>query len=243
MKRSNDRAPGELRPTRIEVGYTENPAGSVLITVGNTRVFCTATIEERVPHHCLQAEHGWVTAEYNMLPGSTHTRSRRERMRVGGRTYEIQRLIGRSLRAIINLKALGMRTIWIDCDVLQADGGTRCASITGAYVALEVAVDHLLDKKLIKNSPLSDSLAAVSCGLVDGAPLLDLEYREDVGASVDMNVVMTGSGQLVEVQATGEEATFTREELDVLLSMAADGIVELTEIQVAAKTAHGDGEI
>jgi ribonuclease PH len=222
-----------LRPIQIETGYTTNPAGSVLIHMGQTMVLCTVHVGESVPRFLLGSGKGWVTAEYSLLPGSTQTRNDREAAKgsVKGRTQEIQRLIGRSLRAVTDLSALGERALYVDCDVLQADGGTRTAAITGAYVALACACKRLVDAGLLERSPLRDSIAAISVGLVGDQILLDLPYEEDARADVDMNVVMTGSGKLVEVQGTGEEATFDRAQLDAMLDLATAGIAELTELQ------------
>jgi ribonuclease PH len=233
MKRFDGRAPDELRPIQIELGFTENPAGSVLIRTGKTIVLCTATLEKSVPGWLRGSGKGWVTAEYSMLPGSTDTRSEREAQRgkLSGRTQEIQRLIGRSLRAVIDLNALGERAIYIDCDVLQADGGTRTASVTGGYVALAAACKRLVEVGLVKQSPLHDSVAAISVGVLEGEILLDLPYAEDSRAEVDMNVVQTGSGRLVEVQGTGEGGTFDRKLLDRMLDVAEKGIAELAAIQ------------
>jgi len=213
-------------------GYTKHAAGSVLIRAGDTVVLCTASVESKVPDWMVGKGRGWVTAEYGMLPGSTKPRKRRDVLKVDGRTTEIQRLIGRSLRAIVNLDQLGERTIAIDCDVLQADGGTRTASITGAMIALADAVQsvrHLLPDP--QQLPITDSIAAVSVGIVEGQPVLDLDYHEDVDASVDMNVVMTGNGRFVEVQGTGEEATFSEEELTALIALARHGITQLKQLQ------------
>jgi ribonuclease PH len=238
MTRHDGRAPDALRPITIKSDFTEQPMASVLIQAGRTMVLCTASVEEEVPRW-MKGEpvvRGWITAEYAMLPASTNTRSRRESTagKVGGRTQEIQRLIGRSLRAVADLEKLGGRTITIDCDVLQADGGTRTASITGGFVALALAVQRLHDKGLITELPLVDTVAAISCGIVGGAELLDLPYVEDAAAEVDMNVVMTGSGRLIEVQGTGEESTFTRAQLNGLLDLAEGGVRALTQIQRAA---------
>jgi ribonuclease PH len=221
---------------RLLPDFTENPLASVLIEMGRTKVLCTVCEEARVPRWLQGQGRGWITAEYSMLPGSTDTRSDREaaRGKLSGRTMEIQRLIGRSLRAVADLSALGERTLWVDCDVLQADGGTRCASITGAYVALALGVRRLLRSRLLERDPLRDSVAAVSAGVVDGDVVLDLPYEEDARAAVDMNVVATGSGRFVEVQGTGEECTFSREELDGLTHVALAGIGELTRLQEAA---------
>jgi ribonuclease PH len=227
--RSAGRAADALRPVSLQRGYTQHAEGSVLVSFGATRVLCTASVEEKVPPHKRGSGEGWVTAEYGMLPRSTHTRSDREaaKGKQSGRTQEIQRLIGRSLRAVFDLKALGERTIALDCDVLQADGGTRTAAITGAYVAAHDAVGWLLAQGRINHSPLRDAVAAVSVGIVQGTPLLDLEYTEDSACDTDMNVVMTGSGGFVEVQGTAEGAAFSRAEMDALLALAAQGIGEL----------------
>lgn len=230
--RHDGRRPNQLRPVKIKRKYTRTSPGSVLIQAGATTVLCTASIEEAVPAWMKGKGRGWVTAEYNMLPGSTSPRKRRERDgKLDGRTSEIQRLIGRSLRAITNLDALGERSITVDCDVLEADGGTRTASITGAFLALADALHTL---KGLPGAPLTDSVAAISVGMVDGRALLDLDYLEDVDAEVDMNVVMTGRGRFVEVQGTGEEATFTEQELTTLVKLARGGIAELNELQRAA---------
>jgi len=229
MPRSFNRAANQLRPVVITRNFTKHAEGSVLIAMGNTKVLCTASIEERVPPHKKGSGEGWVTAEYGMLPRSTHTRSDREaaRGKQSGRTQEIQRLIGRSLRCVVDLKKLGERQITIDCDVLQADGGTRCASITGAYVALKDAIAILLEKGLVKESPLIDSIAAVSVGIGSDGPLLDLDYVEDSSCETDMNVVMTGSGKFVEIQGTAEGVPFSRADMDSLVGLAEKGIAEL----------------
>lgn len=236
MKRFDGREAFELRPVKLTRGFTHIPEGSVLIEVGQTRVICTATVEEKVPLFKKGTGSGWVTAEYSMLPRATQTRNPREssKGKLTGRTMEIQRLIGRALRSVVDLKKLGERTIWLDCDVIQADGGTRTASITGAYVALVDAVNHLLAKGLIKDNPILDSLAAVSVGKVDGVALLDLAYEEDSKAEVDMNVVMTGQGKFVEIQGTAEDIPFGREELNQFLELAEKGIQELMGMQKAA---------
>ncbi|MCW3027957.1 MAG: ribonuclease [Solirubrobacterales bacterium] len=228
-ERSYGRAADELRPTTIEPGFVRTAAGSALISVGETRVICTASVQESVPRWMDGRGRGWVTAEYGMLPASTGERKQRDatRGRQDGRTVEIQRLIGRSLRGVIDFQALGERTIYLDCDVLQADGGTRCASITGAYVALSLAAARLQGAGKLKQSPLNGSVAAVSCGMIDGRPLLDLDYPEDSTAEVDANVVMTGEGGLVEVQATAERTPLSRAHLDELLALAAAGIEQL----------------
>ncbi len=233
MKRSDGRGFDELRSIEIQVGFVENPTGSALIRVGRTLVLCTVHLGETVPAFLRGTGRGWVTAEYSMLPGSTDTRTEREvaRGRVSGRSQEIQRLIGRSLRAVTDMEALGERCLYVDCDVLQADGGTRTAAITGGYVALGAACRRLLEGSAIKRNPLRDSVAAVSVGIVGGEVLLDLPYEEDARAEVDMNVVMTGAGRLVEVQGTGEEGTFSREDLDRMLDLAARGIAEIAAAQ------------
>lgn len=234
--RSHDRGPAALRPVTIEPGFVRPAAGSALISCGETRVICTASVEESVPRWMVGRGRGWVTAEYGMLPASTGQRKARASSRGGpdGRTVEIQRLIGRSLRGVVDFEALGERTIHIDCDVLQADGGTRCASITGGFVALALACAGLRDAGALTRSPLNGTIAAVSCGVVDGVPLLDLDYVEDSSAEVDANVVMTGDGGLVEVQATAERTPLSRAHLDDLLALAEQGIVKLREAQAAA---------
>nr|WP_203415304.1 ribonuclease PH [Candidatus Scalindua japonica] len=234
--RKDGRKPDEMRPVLIERNYTKFSQGSVLIQVGNTKVICTASVDDNVPPHKKNSGQGWVTAEYSLLPGSTPKRVSREssRGKVGGRTHEIQRLIGRSMRAVVNLSAIGERTIWIDCDVIQADGGTRVASITGAYVALVDAINWLKDNVGITGEPLSGSVAAVSVGVVDSVPLLDLCYEEDVSADVDMNVVLTGEGKYIELQGTAEKQTFSEEELAQMIGQAKKGISELTLIQKEA---------
>jgi ribonuclease PH len=222
-----------LRPIKITRGYIKHAEGSALIEVGDTRVICTATVEDGVPAFLRDKGRGWVTAEYAMLPRSARSRIAREssKGKVGGRTHEIQRLIGRSLRAVVDLAAVGQRTVWIDCDVIQADGGTRTASISGAYVALAEAFRRLLKEGRIERDPLADRLAAVSVGIVDGKPVLDLTYAEDSTAEVDMNVVMTGRGRFVEVQGTAEGAPFGERDLASLLALARRGIRQLLEIQ------------
>src|SRR5687767_4502061 len=234
--RTDGRNDDVLRDIRITRGYQTWPAGSVLIEFGNTRVLCAASVTEGVPRWRSGSGLGWVTAEYAMLPSSTHTRSDRESVkgRTGGRTHEISRLIGRSLRAVIDYKSLGENTIVLDCDVLQADGGTRTAAITGAYVALADACAHLGAKNALAGEPLLGSVAAVSVGIIDGEPRLDLPYEEDVRAETDMNVVMTGDGRFVEVQGTAEGEPFDRALLDALLTLATSGCAELTELQKAA---------
>ena len=233
IHRQHDRAPASLRPVTITRNFTKHAEGSVFIEMGDTKVLCTASVLEKVPPHKRGSGEGWVTAEYGMLPRSTHTRSDREaaRGKQSGRTQEIQRLIGRSLRTIVDLTQLGERTIHIDCDVLQADGGTRTASITGAYVALTDAVNWLIAQGKISASPLTDSVAAISVGIVEGVPLLDLDYIEDSSCDTDMNVVMTGKGGFVEIQGTAEGVPFTDVELNALLGLARAGIAELTDKQ------------
>ena len=233
LTRLNGRRPAELRPVRIQRRYTKHAEGAVLVEFGDTRVLCTASIEERVPPFLKDSGRGWVTAEYGMLPRSTNTRTEREaaRGKQSGRTQEIQRLIGRSLRAVVDLASLGQRTVHIDCDVLQADGGTRTAAITGAFVALWDATAWLKDKKLITQNPIHDHVAAVSVGIAGGTPMLDLDYSEDSACGCDMNVVMTGAGSFVEVQGTAEGEAFSRAELDRLLDLAARGIAELIRHQ------------
>jgi ribonuclease PH len=231
--RSDGRKDKQLRPVTITPGYLKHADGSVLIEVGDTRVICTAKLEDRVPPFLRNSGKGWITAEYGMLPGSSQTRVAREssRGKVGGRTHEIQRLVGRSLRAIADLKIFGEKTVWIDCDVIQADGGTRTASITGAYVALVEAARRWLKTGIVEKMPVRDSVAAVSIGVVEGKVLLDLNYEEDSRAEVDMNIVMTGSGKFIEVQGTAEHVPFTKKKLDRMTEIAAEGIRELLKIQ------------
>jgi ribonuclease PH len=235
-ERSHGRGAGELRPVTIQRDFVATATGSALISCGETRVICTASIQESVPRWMTGRGTGWVTAEYGMLPASTGDRKARDitKGRADGRTVEIQRLIGRSLRGVVDFKALGERTVYIDCDVLTADGGTRCAAITGGYVALELAFQRLVAEGKLKQAPLTGSLAAVSCGIVDGTPLLDLDYAEDSTAEVDANVVMTGDGGLVEVQATAERTPLSRAHLDELLALAQHGIDGLRAAQAAA---------
>jgi ribonuclease PH len=237
--RTQNRAADALRPVTITRGYTVHAEGSVLIEFGATKVLCTASVEERVPPHKRGSGEGWVTAEYGMLPRATHTRSDREaaRGKQSGRTQEIQRLIGRSLRAVFDLKLLGERTIQLDCDVLQADGGTRTAAITGAFVAAQDAVNGLLAAGKIKQSPITAPVAAISVGIVQGTPLLDLEYVEDSACDTDMNVVMTGAGHFVEVQGTAEGVAFSRAEMTALLDLAEKGVAELMALQQQALAA------
>ncbi|MEY3352078.1 MAG: ribonuclease PH [Burkholderiaceae bacterium] len=239
MNRPSQRQARDLRPITITRSFTKHAEGSVLIEFGDTKVLCTASVLEKVPPHQKGSGEGWVTAEYGMLPRSTHTRSDREaaRGKQSGRTQEIQRLIGRALRSVFDLKRLGERTIHLDCDVLQADGGTRTAAITGAYVAARDAVNRLLHQKLITSDPIIDSVAAISVGIYQGVPVLDLDYAEDSDCDTDMNVVMTGRGGMIEVQGTAEGAAFSRSELDALLNLAQVGIEELTRIQKNALAA------
>jgi ribonuclease PH len=233
MTRSYARGPDELRPVTIEPGFVRTATGSALISMGETRVICTASVQNSVPRWMAGSGRGWVTAEYAMLPASTGDRKQRDisKGRLDGRSVEIQRLIGRSLRGVVDFAALGERSIFIDCDVLQADGGTRCASITGGLVALRLACERLLAEGALTGSPLTGTVAAVSCGIVDGVPLLDLDYSEDSSAEVDANVVMTGEGGLVEVQATAERTPLSRAHLDDLLALAARGIEQLRTAQ------------
>ena len=233
--RSDHRPPNQLRDTKLTPDYLDHPEGSVFIEAGRTRVICTASVEDRVPQFLRNTGKGWVTAEYGMLPRATNTRMQRESTagKVGGRTQEIQRLIGRSLRSVINLHALGERTIWIDCDVIQADGGTRTASITGSFVALALAIEKLRERDVIRTIPLSDYVAATSVGIVDGEALLDLAYDDDSRADVDMNIVKTGNGRFIEVQGTAEAMPFGRDALMTLLDLADHGIKQLVEKQRA----------
>ncbi len=234
--RPSGRAPEDLRPVQFVTRYTKHAAGSVLAEFGETRVLCTASVENRVPPWMRGSGRGWVTGEYGMLPGSTHTRSAREaaRGKQSGRTQEIQRLIGRSLRAAMNLEALGERTVTLDCDVLQADGGTRTAAISGAYVALALAMHDLCQRKAIKKNPLHGHIAAVSVGIYKGTPVLDLDYDEDSAAETDMNVVMNEAGRFIEVQGTAEGHAFSRDEFDAMLELAGRGIAEIIEQQNVA---------
>ena len=231
--RSDGRKPSQLRPLKITPSYIKTADGSVLIEMGDTRVICTAKLEERVPPFLRNSGKGWITAEYGMLPGSSQQRIGREssRGRVGGRTHEIQRLIGRSLRSVADLKSLGERSVWIDCDVIQADGGTRTASITGAYIALMEAVRVWRERGILSADPVKDAVAAVSIGIVDGKILLDLCYEEDSKADVDMNFVMTGSGKFIEVQGTAESAPFTKKQMERMAEIAHQGIKELLQAQ------------
>ena len=241
MKRLDGRGSKALRPVKIRRNYLKHAEGSVLIEVGDTKVICSASVEERVPPFLRNTGKGWVTAEYSMLPRSTHTRTSRDSLtgRGGGRAFEIQRLIGRSLRSVTDLSAFGEKTIWIDCDVIQADGGTRTASITGAYVALVDAFQKMVRNGSIEKVPVKDSVAGISVGKVEGEVLLDLNYEEDSKAEVDMNVVMTGSGKFVEIQGTAEGGVFTKKEMDELMVIAQNGIKVLTRIQ--KKSLEGKG--
>lgn len=235
--RADGREPVQLRPVHIEPNYLKHPEGSVLISVGDTKVICAASIEDRVPPFMRGEGKGWITAEYSMLPRATEQRNIREssKGKVSGRTMEIQRLIGRALRAIVDLSAIGERTVWIDCDVIQADGGTRTASITGAFVAMAFALNKLAEKKALAKFPIIDFLAATSVGILKNNQIvLDLNYVEDSNAQVDMNIVMTGNGEFVELQGTGEEATFSQQELLELLGVAQEGLMELFEYQKKA---------
>jgi len=233
QKRTDQRTPDQMRPVRIETNYLLTAEGSALISVGNTRVLCAATVEDTVPQFLRNSGKGWVTGEYSMLPRSTATRTPREvtKGRPSGRTLEIQRLIGRSLRTIVDLEALGERTVIVDCDVIQADGGTRTASITGAYVAMIIALRKLVAFKALKTLPVKDSVSAVSVGIVRGVPMLDLNYEEDSQAEVDMNLVMTGSGRFIELQATGEKAAFDDAQLAALVALGRTGLGQLLELQ------------
>lgn len=236
MPRSFDRTPNDLRPVTLEVGVNRYAEGSCLVSFGYTRVLCTASVEKGVPPFLKNKGLGWITAEYSMLPRATHTRTKRERDKTGGRTAEIQRLLGRGLRAAVDFRALGEQTIMLDCDVLQADGGTRTASLTGAYVALAIAIRKLQARgdMSTSNDPLVDSVAAVSVGMREGRHLLDLDYEEDSGCEVDMNVIMTGGGKFVEVQGTAETKPFERQDMDAMTLLAAEGIKKLTQLQKAA---------
>jgi len=230
MKRE-DRNNNEIRKTIVEKDYLLHADGSVLISTGNTKVICSAKVEEKVPRFLKDEKKGWVTAEYSMLPAATEERFRRERNKISGRTMEIQRLIGRSLRAVVDLEKLGERTIWIDCDVIQADGGTRTASITGAFIAMSLAIEKLIDDGILTENPITDYMAAVSVGKIEGEVMLDLCYKEDSNADVDMNVVMTGKRKFVEIQGTAEEGVFDKDELDEFLKYAESGILKLIEVQ------------
>ncbi|NLP36836.1 MAG: ribonuclease PH [Firmicutes bacterium] len=229
--RIDGRSAKQIRPLKITPNYLKAPEGSALIELGDTKVICTASVEEKVPPFLRGLGQGWVTAEYAMLPRATDVRTQRERGKISGRSLEIQRLIGRSLRSVVDLNALGERTIWMDCDVIQADGGTRTASISGAFVALYLALSKLVAAGTLEELPISDYLAAISVGIVENELLLDLSYEEDSKAQVDMNIVMTGSGQLVEVQGTAEGAPFSRQTMNEMLDLAAMGISEIVEAQ------------
>ncbi|AEF93499.1 Ribonuclease PH [Desulfotomaculum nigrificans CO-1-SRB] len=233
MERVDGRTPGQIRPVKITANYNKYAEGSVLIEIGDTRVICTATVEDRVPPFLKGLGKGWVTAEYSMIPRATGTRTAREaaKGKLSGRTMEIQRLIGRALRSVVDLEALGERMVTMDCDVIQADGGTRTSSITGAYVAMILALNKLVEQGMLEKIPVNDFIAATSVGIVNGTPVLDLCYAEDSAAEVDMNVVLTGTGRFVEIQGTGEEATFSRDEMNQLLDLAAAGIKELIKVQ------------
>lgn len=233
MIRIDNRMYDELRPIKVTLDFIKHAEGSVLIEAGNTKVICTATVDEKVPPFLKGSGKGWITSEYSMIPASTMQRKPREasRGRVEGRTHEIQRLIGRALRSVVNLEKLGERTIWIDCDVIQADGGTRTASITGSFIALAFALKGLMDKGCINEFPIDSYIAAISVGIVDGQPLLDLCYEEDSTASVDMNIVMTDKGEYVEIQGTGEQNPFTMEQMQQLLDLGKTGIIQLINIQ------------
>jgi len=234
--RAHDRSPASLRPVTLETGVNRYAEGSCLVSFGHTKVLVTVSLEEGVPGFLKGKGQGWVTAEYGMLPRATHTRGRREAAvgKQSGRTQEIQRLIGRSLRAVVDLKALGERQFVVDCDVIQADGGTRTAAITGAWVALKQTFDYLLAEGVLKRDPMLDQVAAISCGVIDGEPRLDLDYEEDSGAEADSNFVLTGAGQIVEIQATGEKRGFSQAEFEALFSLARAGVVELCGLQKAA---------
>jgi ribonuclease PH len=233
--RSFNRGPSQARPVQFTPRFTKTPAGSVLVEFGDTRVLVTASVEDGVPNWMRgQRGHGWITAEYSLLPGSTHDRTRRERNNTSGRTQEIQRLIGRSLRSVVDSKLLGERTITVDCDVIQADGGTRTASVTGGFVALKLAIDKLLRENRIKTNPVRENVAAISVGIVDGQVLVDLDYSEDLRADVDMNVVMNSSGNIVEIQGTAEKASFSRAQLDQMIEVAQAAIFDIFQEQNAA---------
>jgi ribonuclease PH len=240
VSRRADRRADQLRPVTLTRDFLRHPEGSVLVEFGDTKVICTASLEEKVPPFLKGSAQGWVTAEYAMLPRSTNTRTPRENRGPSGRSQEIQRLVGRALRAVVERAKLGERTFWIDCDVIQADGGTRTAAITGAYVALADALGRLVAANVLPRLPLRDCVAAISVGVVQGSPLLDLDYAEDSSADVDMNVVMTGSGEFIEVQGTAEQVPFRRELLDGLLEVAARGIGQLVGLQRRALAARGE---
>lgn len=241
MTRNEGRAHDEMRKVKVVKNFIKYPAGSVLIQVGNTKVSCTATVENKVPPFLRDKKTGWVTAEYSMMPSSTHTRTTREasRGKLSGRTQEIQRLIGRSLRTVVDLDQLGERTIWIDCDVIQADGGTRCASITGAFIALAMACKKLKKEKVIESIPIKDYVAAVSVGIANGENILDLDYSEDSNADVDLNIVKTGSGGFVEIQGTAEKEPFSDKQMASLLALADKGVKELIAAQKTVLGSEG----
>lgn len=245
MERENNRTKEELRPVKITRNYIMHPDGSVLIEVGNTKVICTATVEDKVPPFLKGTGKGWISAEYSMIPGSTKTRKPRDinKLKLDGRTQEIQRLIGRSLRAVVDLESIGERTVWIDCDVIQADGGTRTASITGSFVAMTEAIYKLYKNSEIEKMPVKSFVSAVSVGMTDGEAIIDLNYEEDSGADVDMNIVMTDKGEFIEIQGTGEEATFTHKDLMSLISLASKGCKELNDLQSKALGEEIIGEI
>jgi ribonuclease PH len=238
--RHDGRRPDQLRPVTLSRDYLRHPEGSVLVEFGDTKVICTASLEDKVPPFLKGQGKGWVTAEYGMLPRSTNTRSNRERSGPSGRSQEIQRLVGRSLRSVVEMAKLGERTIWVDCDVIQADGGTRTAAITGAFVAVADAIAGLVKTGALAGSPLRDAVAAISVGMVGSRPVLDLDYVEDSTAEVDMNVVMTGAGAFVEVQGTAEQTPFTKARLDELLALAGNGIAHLVGLQRRALEARGE---
>ena len=245
MKRENNRTKEELRPVKITKNYIMHPDGSVLIEVGNTKVICTAVIEDKVPPFLKGTGKGWISAEYSMIPGSTKTRKTRDisKLKSDGRTQEIQRLIGRSLRSVVDLESIGERTVWIDCDVIQADGGTRTASITGSFVAMAEAIYKLYKNNEIENMPVKSFVSAVSVGMINGEAIVDLNYEEDSSADVDMNIVMTDKGEFIEVQGTGEEATFTHNDLMSLISLATKGCRELNDLQRTVLGEEISGEI
>ena len=238
--RQDGRAADQLRPVRITRDYLRHPEGSVLVEFGDTKVICTATVEEKVPPFLKGQGKGWVTAEYGMLPRSTNTRMNRERSGPSGRSQEIQRLVGRSLRAVVEMAKLGERTVWVDCDVIQADGGTRTAAITGSFIAMADAIDTVVKARALPGTPVRDCVAAISVGIVGGAPALDLNYVEDSSAAVDMNVVMTGAGAFVEVQGTAEQTPFGRDSLAAMLALAEQGIGRLIALQRRAVAARGE---
>lgn len=245
MKRENNRLNDELRPVNITKNYIMHPDGSVLIEVGNTKVICTAIVEDKVPPFLKGTGKGWISSEYSMIPGSTKTRKSRDinKLKIDGRSQEIQRLIGRSLRSVVDLDSIGERTIWIDCDVIQADGGTRTASITGGFVAMAEAIYKLYKNKEIEKMPIKSFVSAVSVGMINKETIIDLNYEEDSGADVDMNIVMTDKGEFIEVQGTGEEATFTHNDLMNLISLATKGCQELNNIQRTVLGEEISGEI